>query len=210
MDSLNITSIIFVILCVLFVIAFVAAIKKRKVLGAVRNFTFAFLMLVIALLLATISLSTQGYKALTQEVLAANVVIEPIDDQKFIAHFRFPDNSRAKYEISGDELYVDAHILKWKSLANVFGLHTLYELDRVAGRYSSLEDEKERQRTVYSLAGEKTVDIFDLRTRYEVLSFLLDAEYGSATFIDVKKASRFKIMVSTTGLLFRTDENRVQ
>ena len=150
-----------------------------------------------------------GIPRLTNEVLAATVFIEPVSEQSFIAHFRFPDGSRAEYNISGDELYVDAHILKWKSLANIFGLHTLYELDRVAGRYVKLDDEKNKLRTVHSLSEDKTVDIFELRIKYEFLSFLLDAEYGSATFINVHKASRFKVMVSTSGLLFRVDEDIV-
>lgn len=209
-DPLNITSLIFGVLTILFFIAFISAIKKRRMLGAVRNFTFAFLMLVLALLFATISLSTQGYSALTNEELAARVVIEPVGDQNFIAHFQFPDNSKESYNISGDELYIDAHILKWKSIANLFGLQTLYELDRIAGRYVSIEDEKEKPRTLYSLAGEKTVDIFKLRMKYEFLSFLLDAGYGSATFINVSKASRFKILVSTTGLLFRIDNDNIR
>jgi hypothetical protein len=137
-------------------------------------------------------------------------LIEPVSEQNFIAHFLFPDGSRAQYNISGDELYVDAHILKWKSFANLFGLHTLYELDRVAGRYVALEDEKQKLRTVHSLSEDKTVDIFEIRMKYKILSFLLDAEYGSATFINANKASRFKVMVSTTGLLFRIDEDRVK
>jgi len=209
MDPLNIISLIFAILCLLFFIAFISAIRKRKFLGAVRNFTFAFLMLVLSLLFATISLSTHGYRALTNEQLAATIFIEPVSEQNFIARFRFPNGSRAEYEISGDELYVDAHILKWKSFANLFGLHTLYELDRVAGRYTNLDDEKNKLRTVHSLSEDKTVDVFEIRMKYEFLSFLLDAEYGSATFINVHKASRFKVMVSTSGLLFRVDEDIV-
>jgi hypothetical protein len=112
----------------------------------------------------------------------------------------------SEFELDGDELYVDAHILKWKSIANLFGLHTVYELDRVAGRYSQIEEETSKNRTVYSLSKEKMINIFDLRVEYELLSFLLDAEYGSATFINVRKSSKFKIMVSTTGLLIRTEK----
>src|SRR6267378_2754935 len=37
----------------------------------------------------------------------------------------------ATYPISGDEIYVDARILKWHALANLLGLSTAYELDRV-------------------------------------------------------------------------------
>ena len=193
-------------LFILFLFAFIAAIRKRKVLGAVRNFTFTFLMLVLALLFATITVSLKGYKALTHEELAALVEIQPVSDQKFVAHFTFPDKRETEFELAGDELYVDAHILKWKSFANLFGLHTFYELDRVAGRYSEIEEETSKDRTVYSLSKEKMVNIFDLRLEYELLSFLLDAEYGSASFVNVSNSAKFNIMVSTTGLLIRTEE----
>ena len=202
-DPLNITAGVFAVLCVIFLIAFVSAIRKRKVLGAVRNFTFTILMLALALLFATISFSIQGYRALTHEQLAATVEIEPLSNQKFIARLRFPDNGESEFKLSGDELYVDAHILKWKSIANIFGLHTLYELDRVAGRYVDIDEEITKDRTVFSLSSKKFVDIVDLRLKYEFLSFLVDAEYGSATFINVRKYSKLKIMVSTTGLLIR-------
>ena len=193
-------------LCILFLLAFIAAMKKRKVLVAVRNFTFTFLMLVLALLFATITASLKGYKALTHEEFAAKVEIIPVSDQKFVARFTFPDSTIAKFELAGDELYVDAHILKWKSLANLFGLHTFYELDRVAGRYSEIEEETSKDRTVFSLGKQKMVNIFDLRLQYELLSFLLDAEYGSASFVNVSNSAKFNIMVSTTGLLIRTEE----
>ena len=202
-DPLNITAGVFAVLCVIFLIAFVSAIRKRKVLGAVRNFTFTILMLALALLFATISFSIQGYRALTHEQLAATVEIEPLSNQKFIARLWFPDNGESEFKLSGDELYVDAHILKWKSIANIFGLHTLYELDRVAGRYVDIDEEITKDRTVFSLSSKKFVDIVDLRLKYEFLSFLVDAEYGSATFINVRKYSKLKIMVSTTGLLIR-------
>jgi hypothetical protein len=36
------------------------------------------------------------------------------------------------------------------------------------------------------------------------LSLLVDAEYGSATFIDVQSPAVFEVRVSTTGLLVRS------
>ena len=77
--------------------------------------------------------------------------------------------------------YVDAHVLKWKPAVNMLGLHTAYELDRVAGRYDDIERERTANRTVYSLTPERSVDLFGLRQRYAFLSPLLDAEYGSGT-----------------------------
>jgi hypothetical protein len=148
-------------------------------------------------------MATQGYRALTREDVAAVVHLQPAGRHAFVARFVFPDGREATHRLSGDQLYVDAHILKWKPAANVLGLHTAYELDRVAGRYASLDDERDRPRTVESLARTKSVDLFDLRQKYTPLAFLVDAEYGSATFVDVKAPAVVEIRVSTTGLLVR-------
>jgi hypothetical protein len=148
-------------------------------------------------------MATQGYRALTREDVAAEVHLEPAGRQAFIARFVFPDGRQATHRLAGDQLYIDAHILKWKPVANVLGLHTAYELDRVAGRYASLDDEQSKPRTVHSLATNKALDLFDLRQKYTPLAFLVDAEYGSATFIDVKSPAVVELRVSTTGLLVR-------
>ena len=205
-SPLNIAAVVFAVFSLLFLITFIVALKKHKKWKAAKNFVFLLLMLVISLLFATVSFSLQGYNSLTHEELAAYVNVEPTGKQSFIAYFQFPDKSEAEFKLSGDELYVDAHILKWKSIANLFGLHTLYELDRVSGRYIDIGDETTKNRTVYSLASDRFIDIFDLRLKNEFLSFLVDAEYGSATFINVKKYPRLKIMVSSTGLLIRKAE----
>src|SRR3989442_11092871 len=62
------------------------------------------------------------------------------------------------------------------------GFKRAYEHDRMSGRYNTLNDEQNRERTVYSLAASKPFDAFDLAHRYWVLRPFLDAEYGSATF----------------------------
>jgi hypothetical protein len=73
----------------------------------------------------------------------------------------------------------------------------------VAGRYSLLNDETTKVRTVYSLSKEKPLNMFDLRQRFAMLNPLLDAEYGSATFINSNSPEEFELTVSTTGLLIR-------
>jgi hypothetical protein len=47
------------------------------------------------------------------------------------------------------------------------------------------------------------VDAFALRRRYAWLAPLVDAEYGSATFIAATYPARYQVRVSTTGLLVR-------
>jgi hypothetical protein len=126
-----------------------------------------------------------------------------VGPQRFTATFRFPNGREATYELAGDALYVDAHILKWKPIVNVLGLHTVYELDRVAGRYHGIDQERSAARTVYPLSRDKPVDLFDLRRRYAFLSPLLDAEYGSGTFVPATRSAELELRISTTGLLIR-------
>lgn len=181
----------------------IGAFRRRRYLGGTAGTLLGFLLLALAALFGTISIATQGYRALTREVTAATVTIYPMGEQRFEALFEFPDGREKTYHLAGDQLYVDAHILKWKPLVNVLGLHTAYELDRVGGRYVALESEQFRERTIHSLKEDKALDMFSLRQRFSFLSPLLDAEYGSGTFIAADSAGMFEVRVSTTGLLIR-------
>ena len=161
------------------------------------------LALAVGALAGTISVGMMGYSALSREDVAANIVVKPAGKQRFIATFRFADGREATYELAGDEIYVDAHIVKWHPYANLFGLHTAYEIDRVAGRYHGVKDEREAVRTVHALSREKWVDLYALGRRYTFLAPVLDAEYGSATFVPVTRPAELELRVSTTGLLMR-------
>lgn len=200
---LLVVTVAFAALATLLLFAGAAALRRGQVRGAVARTVLGLLALCIAALAATISIATQGYRALTREDLAAVVLTRSTGDASFEAQFLFPDGRRTTYELSGDELYIDAHILKWKPIVNILGLHTAYELDRVAGRFQDLTEEQDAERTVYSLSTEKPLDMFSLRQRYALLSPLLDAEYGSATFVPANRSAEFELRVSTSGLLIR-------
>jgi len=177
--------------------------RSRQRLGTLGSLLAAALCLALAALFGTISVGIRGYSALTQEVVAATIETEPLGNQHFRATVTLPDGRLHMFDLAGDAVYVDAHILKWRPVVNLFGLHTAYELDRIAGRYRALGDEQTQERTVYSLAKKKPIDAFDLARRYWLLRPLVDAEYGSATFINATEPAIYEIRVSTTGLLVR-------
>ena len=194
----------------------VSAWRQRRRLSSMVELLGAALCLLVGALCATIAVGIRGYNALTQEVVAATIVTEPLAPQRFRATVTLPDSSVRMFDLAGDAIYVDAHILKWRPLANLLGLHTAYELDRIAGRYARLADEQGRERTVYSLATNKPFNTFDLARRYWVLRPFVDAQYGSATFINATAAGglrdarqvTYEIRVSTSGLLVRAARPR--
>jgi hypothetical protein len=180
----------------------VALLQLRPLRFTIRTLA-GLIFLALGALAGTIALGIQGYQALTRENIAARISVRTASPQRFEAAFHFPDGRESAFALAGDEIYIDAHILKWKPLANVLGLHTAYELDRVAGRYHAIEQERSAARTIYSLGHEKPLDIFVLRQRYAFLAPLLDAEYGSASFVPVTRPAELELRVSTTGLLIR-------
>jgi hypothetical protein len=183
-----------------------SALRRRHLLAGAGSTLFGLLLLALAALFAVVTLSVQGYRALTHEELAAVVHTRPTGPQSFEASFELADGSTHRYVLAGDEFYVDARILKWHPWANVLGLHTAYELDRVSGRYMRLEDERDKPRTLYSLSADRPVDAFTLRRSIAWLAPLVDAQYGSATFIAADHPARYEVRVSTTGLLVRESE----
>ncbi len=189
----------------LLVLAGLVALRRRRRFLFVLRTLLGLLLLVTGGLLWAISIGLNGYRALTREEVAARVIVQPLNEpQRFSATFHITGRPEAiHYELAGDALYVDAHVLKWKPAANMIGLHTAYELDRVSGRYDDIERERAAVRTVYSLAPERRIDLFGLRQRFAFLSPLLDAEYGSGTFVSVTEPAELEVRVSTTGLLIR-------
>lgn len=188
--------------------AAIAALRRRP-RGVLRvgaggvGLLIALALLAGGALCGTLAVGLSGYRALTREELAATVRTAPAGPQTFEARFAFPDGREASYSLAGDQFAVEARILKWHPWANLLGLHTAYELDRVTGRYASIEDEQQRPRTVYALAPEHPIDLHAWRARLPWLAPFVDAEYGSSTFTQADRAATYEVRVSTTGLLVR-------
>lgn len=206
-DTLIISVIVLAALGLVLFLATMASLHKRRYLSTFLRGLTALALLGLAGLIGLLGFSVAGYRALTHEEVAVTVRVEPTGPKQFKAWLRFVDGRETSYDLAGDALYVDAHILKWKPLVNILGLHTAYELDRIAGRYTDLAEERSAPRTVHALSQDKPVNLFDLRRRYALLSPLLDADYGSATFIMADEPVELEVRVSTSGLLVRRKES---
>lgn len=202
-DALWLLAAAFAIVGVAAILAGLGALARLRIgRFALRSLPGA-LLLAIGVLCAALAGGLHGYRALTHEAPIAQITVEPIGEKRFEAHFVFANGQQARYELAGDEIQVDARILKWKPFANVIGLHTLWTLDRVVGRYRAIDDERTELRTAYPLSADPLVDLFALRRRFASLAPLYDAEYGSASFVPADVPARYELRVSTTGLLIR-------
>src|SRR2546427_7538355 len=160
MTTLVIVAVCFLALGIAVWAAAVGALRRKRGLGGGVRVLLGLLFITLAALAGAITIGIQGYRALTYEEVAATVKTDPLAPQRFRATILLPNKRLAMYELAGDAFYVDAHILKWHPWLNLLGLHTSYELDRVAGRYNAVADERTKPHTAYSLGRERWVGPF--------------------------------------------------
>ena len=182
--------------------------KKIKIIRSIRKLVNLMIFSFVTASLSFLLVGIQGYKALTHEELIAKVSIIPGSvqsgsGQSFVAIVEFDNDEPKYYRLSGDEVMFEANVLKWKPWSNILGLKTAYRLDRVRGRYTNIEDERNKPATIYSLVADRSSDIAQWRDEYQTLDFLVDVEHGSASFTSAEKMKVFNLMMTTNGLLLR-------
>lgn len=162
------------------------------------------LLLALGLATGTAAWSLGHLTALTRETTAATVRVEPAGDRAFRATVDTGDGASRTFDLAGDQVWIDARIVKWHPYANLVGLHTAYRLERIGGRYDNLDDERTAPRTVEALNDENpAIGVFDWAGGQRWLRPLVDAEYGSGSFTAADAPRTVQVRVSTTGLLIR-------
>lgn len=198
-----IISIFFILIAVTLLSFSLRAFRNKKVWGGISRVGFSFFFLVLAALVGLFNLATWGYKALTFEQYVATISVTKLAEQRYQVDLHFADGSSERFDVAGDQLYIDAKIIKWHPYASLLGFRTLFELDRLAGRYVSLDDEQTQARTVYSLGANRNLDLFDAEQVFQPLGLMIDADYGSASFQLLEADKSYGLSVSTTGLILR-------
>ena len=162
------------------------------------------LLLAVAALLFVVSLNLHTYARLTHERPVAEIVFEARGPQTFNATLaQVPSGEIQMFVLSGDEWQLDARVLKWKGWANVVGLDAQYRLERVSGRYRKIEQERNGERTVYALAENPGLDLWQLTLDHPKRLPFVDAVYGNATYMPMADGARYEVSITQTGLIAR-------
>ena len=160
-------------------------------------------LLLVAVLLVALSINLHTYARLTHESPVAEIRFQARGPQRFRAYITFSKSRAMIFDMRGDEWQMDARILRWRGIAQLFGFDTLYRLERISGRYSSITQERTAVRSVYSLSEDQGIDLWALAQRHSRWIPLADAVYGSATYLPMVDGAQYQVSVSATGLLAR-------
>ena len=201
--TLNVLIVVFGLTAVLFLIAAARSLRRRRIVGGLLSGGASVILVLIAVGAALIAANLRTYRQLSAEQPAGELQFTRIGDHQFNGALTLPAGGRADFALRGDEWQLDAHVLKWRALANLFGFDTAFRLDRIAGRYTNIDDERTLPRTVYALNPPDRVDLWQLTHRYPEWIPWVDALYGSATFLPMADGALYEITVSQSGLVAR-------
>lgn len=188
----------------------VARLKHVKKISIPQHFlrfvstTIWFLASLVVLFLAAF---VQSYSNFTREEIVAMVTCTQEDDQVMLLTLT-PVKDRLVGEpegflVHGDQWAIEGNILRWDDWLNFAGLHTMYKLTRVTGRYLDPNEEIGKKRTVHSLANEEEDATWRWLFKYGHNLRFVDSSYGNTVYTYPADEKIFEIIVTTSGFSMR-------
>jgi hypothetical protein len=199
-------------LAVIFVVYLVLTLNRIKRRKIIASTLFGLQGVVVLLLLFTALLvfsNLNTYQRLTYEKEISEVLIRKLARQKYqlvMIPVRQDDGESEPeyYSLYGDEWQLDTRIIKWKGWANVIGLDSYYQLDRLSGRFANIEQANTTVSTAHQLGGEhKGLNIWKLKNVMKSKLPFLDAYYGQSVFVPMQDGAKFSVTISQSGLIVR-------
>jgi hypothetical protein len=194
---------IFLLAGMLCFIAAIRRVRRRRMMGGALSAATALVLFLLAAGAGLIALNLRTYQRLTYEQPAGELQLTRTGERQFDAVLTYPNGTRANYNLGGDDWQIDARVLKWHGLAELMGFNANYRLERISGRYASVDDERRLPRSVYALNPPGTIDLWEMAHRYSAWVPWVDALYGSATFLPMADGALYEIKVSQSGLVAR-------
>ncbi len=159
--------------------------------------------------------NAQTYGRLTYERPVATLSTRQLAPQYFEVTVTQPAlgdaaERTAVYPVNGDEWRVEAQVLRWKPWANVLGLDAQYRLDRLSGRYQSIDQERSGARSVHALSSDADPDglpwslsLWDTARKYRGYIDPVDTLYGSGAYMAMQDGATYEVWITQSGLVAR-------
>ena len=144
-----------------------------------------------------------GYGRLVDEQVVSQIEFSQSAPGEYVARLMIAGEPDRFFPLRGDEWQMDARVVNWKPPATLLGLDPIYQLERLSGRYSSVDEEMSEQRTVHALSEAKALDVWKVARRFPRLMPGVDAYYGTATYVPMADGARFEVTMTRTALIAR-------
>ena len=191
------------ILGLILILLSVARLYQRRMISAGLHGIPGLILMLCSLLLFSVSVNLYTYQRLTYEQDIAELTFYKLGTQYFKVFLKLSNDNNKEYYLHGDEWQLDARVLKWHGIANLYGLDANYRFERISGRYREIQQERFRPRTVFSLSDSAGLDLWSLVKQHKKWFPWIDAYYGSAAFMPMADQAKYRVSITQSGLLAR-------
>lgn len=155
-------------------------------------------------------LNLYTYHRFTDEAAVATLRFEAIGERTYRVTVHPEGQAPQQLQLEGDEWQLDVRMIKWTDWLTFLGESPLYRLDRLSGRYVSIEDARSNARTLHALSDTPGIDVWAFARQAGDWLPGVDASYGSSVYLPMGDGLAYKVSISRTGLLARKleDESR--
>ena len=203
MNLLLTLSAVFTVIALYFVFSMTRHARRRRPVRATRSLAGGAVSGCAGAASIMLAFSYYGYGRLIDETLVSRIEFTEFAPGEFTARVMIDGKTDRLLDVRGDEWQMDARVVNWKPPATLLGLDPIYQLDRLSGRYSDIDDEMTEERTVHALSDELTLDVWRVARKFPVLMPGVDAYYGTATYLPMADGARFEVTLTRTALIAR-------
>ena len=210
MELLLTASAVFSIITLYFVFSMGRHAKRRRPIRATRSLVGGTASGAMGGASIMLAFSYYGYGRLIDEQLVSTIQFSQRGTDTYVARLMIDGQTDRLFELKGDEWQMDARVVIWEPPVTLLGLDPIYQLDRLSGRYSDIDDELTEERTVHSLSDELTLDVWRFAREYPMLAPGVDAHYGTATYLPMADGAKFEVTLTRTALIARPANEAAQ
>ena len=203
MDILLAASAIFTFITLFVVVSMLRHARRRRPLRATGSLAGGATSGALGGASILLAFSYFGYGQLVDEQVVSQIEFSQSAPGEYVARLMIVGESDRLLPLRGNEWQMDARVVNWKPPATLLGLDPIYQLERLSGRYSSVEDELSERRTVHALSEDMTLDVWKVARRFPRLLPGVDAYYGTATYLPMADGARFEVTMTRTALIAR-------
>jgi hypothetical protein len=203
MNVLIAASALLTLIGLLFLVSMLRHLRRGRLLRAGGSATVCAASVGLGTAGILIFMSYLGYERLTDEQLVGVIEFSQSAPEDYTARLMIDGQIDRLLPLRGDEWQLDARVVTWSPPATILGLEPAYQLERLSGRYSSIDRERSEQRTVHGLAEERPLDLWSLARKFPRFAPGVDAFYGTATYLPMADGARFRVTLSRDALIAR-------
>lgn len=201
MQYLGLAVVVALLALIVLLVALRMLLGGNWLLGWLRG-TCGFLLLALASVVGSVAFEVSGYQPVPSDKPLATVSFQGQGNQRYEVAIKQGRHQRSVV-LEGDLWQLDVHVLHWNGLAALIGLESGYRLERISGRYLSVEQQEQARHLQASLAENKSLPVdlgHWLRVAEHDIPFF-ESQAQRVSFMPIADGAVYEIELSPTGLL---------